>query len=332
MSLPIESFDHWFTTHPPKLAFKGSTQDDFESWHQQLYTRLYEMSGLTRMEDWQCEPQVESVLQEDRDDHTMELLNITTAPNYTMPVAVLRPKGNGPFVPMVALHGHGRGYVDVLGDYDDKTGEKKVAQHNYAYATEAVKQSYIVFAPDKRGFGTRAGDGSQCVDLTTAAIAMGISLIGIHTWDNMRMIDYLQTRDDVKPGPVGCIGLSGGGGGTLWLAAMDDRIGAAVISGHLANYANGLFAHICNVVPNVLEWADRSDIAGLIAPRPLFIESASEDECFSRERAVSAYEKLCNIYVAADARNKLDIEYFEGRHEWSGRMAWPWLKRWLITD
>jgi hypothetical protein len=116
----------------------------------------------------------------------------------------------------------------------------------------------------------------------------------------------------------------------MWLSALDERIGAAVISGHLAVYDKELFGCICNVVPQLLRWAERSDIAGLIVPRPLLVESASRDQFFSRGRTMKAYKALMGIYEAAGVPERLDIDLFEGIHEWSGRKAWPWLKRWLI--
>jgi len=325
----IAPFDHWFTENPPKLAFKGKSRSDFDSWHAALYAKMKALSGLDRMEVWRCEPAIESQEATDHGDHTRQLITLRTAPDYTMPVTVLRPKGVGPFTPVIALHGHGQGMNDVIGKAPTDALRERIKAHNYTYAIEAVREGYIVFAPDKRGFGSRGGESKMCVELATAAIVMGLSVIGIHTWDNMRLLDHVQSRGDVRPGAIGCLGLSGGGGGTMWLAAMDNRITAAVASGHIADYAEGQFAHICNVVPSMLEWADRGDFAGLIAPRPLLVESASEDECFSRERSLKAFATLERVYEAAGVRDRLDIDCFDGHHEWSGRKAWAFLKKWL---
>ena len=47
-------------------------------------------------------------------------------------------------------------------------------------------------------------------------------------WDVMRLIDYLETRDDVDPSRIGLIGTSKGGIETYLAAAADERIAAAV--------------------------------------------------------------------------------------------------------
>ena len=47
-------------------------------------------------------------------------------------------------------------------------------------------------------------------------------------WDNMRAIDYLQSRPEVQADKIGVTGASGGGAQTAFVMAIDDRIKAAV--------------------------------------------------------------------------------------------------------
>lgn len=47
-------------------------------------------------------------------------------------------------------------------------------------------------------------------------------------WDVMRLVDYLQTRDDVDPARIGLMGISKGGTETYLTAAVDTRIAAVV--------------------------------------------------------------------------------------------------------
>jgi len=332
MLTPMDALAQSCERSERRLTFHADDEQGAATWRKTLRSKLAELSGLDRMEVWHCQPKVQEDALEDMGDHLRQRALLQTAPNYWMPLYVLKPKGERPFTPLIALHGHGRGKDDVVGRAETEEEKEHVRRLNYDYALGAVRQGYIVFAPDKRGFGERKDETSNCLLLATSAILMGMSVIGMHTWDNQRLIDHIAARDDCRRGPVGCIGLSGGGGGTLWLAAMDKRVGAAVISGHLAVYDKGKFGCICNVVPHLLEWAERADIAGLIAPRPLLIESASQDQCYSRERTLKAYEHLQRIYEVSGVPDCLDIDLFEGRHEWSGRKAWPRLKRWLPSQ
>ena len=80
---------------------------------------------------------------------------------------------------------------------------------------------------------------------------------------------------------MGCAGLSGGGLQTLWAAALDKRIRCAVISGYMYGYKESLLDMpgncYCNYVPHLYEYMDMGDIAALIAPRPLLIETGNRD-------------------------------------------------------
>ena len=86
---------------------------------------------------------------------------------------------------------------------------------------------------------------------------------------------------------VGCMGISGGGTVTLFATALEPRIRAAMVSGYLNTFRDsiGSLAHcIDNYVPGILNWAEMHDVAGLIAPRPLFVESGEKDNIFPIRR------------------------------------------------
>ena len=95
------------------------------------------------------------------------------------------------------------------------------------------------------------------------------------------LLDYVQTRPEVQGQKIGAIGLSGGGLQVMWLAALDERIDCAVISGYFYGVNDSLL-HLsnncaCNYIPHMWEMADMGDVAALLAPRPLLIESARQD-------------------------------------------------------
>ena len=325
----LDALVRQFDDSPRRMAFTATTRDGWETWRRALHSKLTELSGLDRMARWTFEPELRTGATQDAGSYTRTRVELQTAPGYWTPFWLLVPKSDPPFTPIVALHGHGRGADDVVGLYETDDERNRMDELNYTYGTMAAERGYLVVAPDKRGFGERRDERNTCGTLAISALQLGMSVIGLHTWDNMRIIDWLLARDDVRPGPVGCIGLSGGGGGTMWLAAMDERVGCAVISGHLGNYENGSFGCICNAVPHLLQWADRGEIGGLIAPRPLLVESADRDQCYSRGSTLKAYEVTERVYRAAGVPERIDIDLFAGRHEWSGRKAWDWLERWL---
>jgi len=79
--------------------------------------------------------------------------------------------------------------------------------------------------------------------------------------------------------------------GALFSAALEPRIRAAMVSGYLNTFRDSVFSlsHcIDNYVPGILNWAEMYDIAGLIAPRPLFAESGERHRGERRQAQVVA--------------------------------------------
>ena len=103
----------------------------------------------------------------------------------------------------------------------------------------------------------------------------GFTWPGVMFWDDIRTVDYLLTRPDVDPRRIGCVGLSVGGLRSCHLAALDERIRAAVVVGWMASFPAQLKKHIRNtightkVVPGLYRHLDYPDVASLAMPTPL---------------------------------------------------------------
>ena len=103
---------------------------------------------------------------------------------------------------------------------------------NLDYARVLCRQhGYITLTPDLLTAGERVKAGMKPF-FTDDFYARhpGWSMFGKNLWDNMKAVDYLQGLAFVDPGRIGCTGHSLGGNGTLYLAAFDERIQAAVES------------------------------------------------------------------------------------------------------
>ena len=72
----------------------------------------------------------------------------------------------------------------------------------------------------------------------------------------MRAVDFLEARPAVDPARIGCLGISGGGMITLFTAALDTRIKAALVSGYLNSFHDSIMSiSHCedNYIPGVPE-------------------------------------------------------------------------------
>lgn len=86
---------------------------------------------------------------------------------------------------------------------------------------------------------------------------------------------------------------------------------------------------IDNYTPGLLLHAELPELIGLIAPRPLFLESGEHDPIFPVAGFRKAAAEIKGIYEAEGAGDKLEIDVFPGAHEISGRLSYDWLKRTL---
>jgi hypothetical protein len=89
--------------------------------------------------------------------------------------------------------------------------------------------------------------------------------------------------------------------------------------------------HFCGAqLPiGLLRYGELEDVACLVAPRPLLIESATMDDIFPIEASRKAAGTVRRGYTAVGAAERFDVDEFEGAHEWSGRKAYDWMRRWL---
>ena len=190
---------------------------------------------------------------------------------------------------MVCVPGHGRGVDDIVGIDDQGRDRTDKDGYQHDFAIQVVEHGMAAVAIEPMAFGCRRDPMTQkkglgvsaCQPVAGAALLLGQTMIGWRVWDVMRTIDWIETRPELDAKRVGCMGISGGGTCTLFSAALEPRIRAAMVSGYLNTFRDCIMSlsHcIDNYVPGILNWAEMYDVAGLIAPRPLFAESGERDD------------------------------------------------------
>jgi hypothetical protein len=202
-----------------------------------------------------------------------------------------------------------------------------------------VEHGYATFALEQLGFGARrdaaarkAGPAeNSCRPAACAALLFGQTMIGLRVWDAMRAIDYLATRPEIDIHRVATLGASGGGTTSLFTAAVDDRVQVGVVSAYFNTFRDSIvsISHCPdNYVPGLVHDMEMSDVAGLIAPRCLFVESGRLDRIFPIEGSQRAVEHTRQIYRTLGVPERMGYEAHEGGHEFSGTGAFEFLKRW----
>lgn len=338
---------HRFDAIGRQLGLRAATAEHLRLWQAEVRAHLRALIGLPAMQACPLDPRYDPV--EQLGDHTRQRVVIATEPGVHMPFYLLRPLDLSPGErrPVVlAPHGHGGGGKAAVAGRRDLPGiAAAIDRYHYDYGLSLVRAGFIVLCPDARGFGERRERtmppdvdplGGSCRVLNNMALPLGQTVTGMWVWDLMRLIDYVATRDDCDLRRVGCAGLSGGGLQTLWLAALDERVGCAVVSGYFYGYKDALLRLnqncSCNYVPGLWQRVDMGDIAALLADRPLLIESGSRDPLNGERGLANVSEQLAitrQAYALLGATDRLAHSVFEGEHRWHGADALPWLQHWL---
>lgn len=338
-----EHFENIFQKTFRSHTFQASTQEEFEIWSRSLRERLHELIGTKEMHLCPADP---IVLEEvPCKGYIRKKIVINTEEDVKMPFYMLVPddlKEGEKRTAVIACHGHGsNGKESVAGVRDREAVAAAIDHFNYNYGEVLAQKGYVVFAPDARGFGERRerydqGEDaeklltSSCSYLNVMAMSLGQTVMGMWLWDLMRLVDFAKTCDCVN-GHTVCVGLSGGGMQSLWLAAMDPRIECCVISGYFYGYLQSLLINyncLCNYIPNLWKVADIGDIGALICPRPVLIETGTEDDLNGKDgldNVLPQVEKIRKGMRLFGTEDHLFHDIFEGEHLWHGEKAIPWV-------
>jgi dienelactone hydrolase len=319
------------------MAFQASTSVEAEGWQHNLRAKLVELLGDFPGERCELLPRVTET--REFPTYTRETVLFQSRPNMTVLGYLLLPKDfEAPGPTILCLHGHGRGVDDIVGIQEDGTMRTEYGEYQNDFALQCVDRGYAALAIEQFGFGHRRDDvacqrgagNSSCQPSSGAAFLLGQTMIGWRVYDAMRSLDYLSTRSEIDMNRIGVMGISGGGTTTFYSAAIDERFKAAVVSGYFNTFRDSILSinHcIDNYIPGVLKYAEMYDIAGLIAPRAMFVESGTEDTIFPIDATRFAFDRAQEIFRTFGAEDRLGLEVFEAAHSFHGVGAFQFLNQ-----
>jgi dienelactone hydrolase len=317
------------------------------------------------------EPRAETVERVELDDHIRERIVFSTTPHFRVPAYVLIPRRlSGPAPAIVDLHSHGGMFLfgkEKVIDFG-RNHPAMTAYHEQNYdgrptATALVRRGYVVITIDAFFFGERrlmldadlrAGwDRSrysleqvrqlnqQCrgkeTTLAKSMVFAGATWPGVVAWDDMRTVDYLVTRPEVDPRRIGCLGISMGGYRSMYLAALDERIAAACVTGFMSTVRPMLRAHVdthswVHYLPELHRHLDWPDLVSLAAPRALMVQQCSQDRLFPPTGMRDAIAKIEAAYAKGGCRPQFSGRFSDEPHRFTRAMqdeAFDWFDQHL---
>ena len=151
---------------------------------------------------------VEKQLPDVRAHETRATLVIGSEPELRMRIAIYKPDRSGP-LPVIIREEHALGHLQEV---------PKIVDRGYLFVEFARED----LDPDKSDIVGPAEQAYPDADWATLAI---------WAWGAMRVVDYLQTREDVDQEKIGIVGHSRGGKMALVAGALDERFTLVVANG-----------------------------------------------------------------------------------------------------
>jgi len=324
---------------PLRLTFRAPDRKEAEAWQKKLRPKLIELVGGFPDKRTPLEPQ--TLETRDFPGYRREKLVFQSRPGVYVLGYLLTPKTAAPpYAAVIAIPGHGRGVDDIVGIDEHGQDRTEKVGYQYDYAVQVTEHGMAAVAIEPMAFGCRRdpvtakkGLGTTaCQPAAGSALLLGQTMIAWRVYDIMRTIDWIETRRELDPKRVGCMGVSGGGTATVFGAALEPRIRAVLVSCYLNTFRDSIMSvsHcIDNYVPGILNWAEMYDVAGLIAPRPLFAESGERDTIFPVAASRASFERVKKVYDVFGAGPLAEQEVFDGPHSFWGKRGLPFLAKHL---
>jgi len=251
-------------------------------------------------------PAARVLRREDRGDYLLEKLEIDNGEGARIPAWFLLPPGEGPFPAILYLHWHAGQYALGKDELFLETPARDARR-----GEDLVRRGFAVLAPDAWAFGERQGQGpggprekggAEEAALSKLFLWMGRTFLGMMIRDDRIALDYLAGRREIDARRIGATGISMGCTRTWWLAALDERIAAAVGICCMTRYeelvaSGGINGHgIYYFVPGMLKHFDMEAVVSLIAPRPYLDFCGEKDGLTPPAGTRKIYDFVAGVY------------------------------------
>ena len=205
----------------------------FAAWRERFAARLTELLG-----PWPAPVPLDTETLEvgPCDGYRRDRIVFDTEDTMSVPAYLLVPDGRPPpGAAVLAVHGHGPGKSQACGLEHTDAPEQRLRRCNWPGGATWCSR------PDLRCFGERLDwnpeDHYACDTNLVHAVMAGWNPLTQNLWDLCRALDVLGAHPARRPAASAWSGSPTAGTMTLFLAASDPRVAAAVVSGYFSSWA-----------------------------------------------------------------------------------------------
>lgn len=225
-------------------------------------------------------------------------ISFQTRPGVYATANLYVPDGKGPFPAVITMHGHwpaGRLYESFQ-----------------AISQTVALNGYVCLNIDAYGSGERTTldgkDEYHGANLGASLMNIGETLLGVQISDNMRGVDLLCSLPYVDPEKIGATGASGGGNQTMWLAALDDRIKAAVPVVSIGTFESYIMRSncVCELLPDGFTFMEEAGVVAMVAPRAIkMCNNMVDNPTFLSSEMLRSYNNAYPVFKMLNVENNI---------------------------
>ena len=260
----------------------------------------------------------EKLVKNDRFNIEKVKLNSSSDIRLSFDIIIGTPTKNVKNKTVIMLHGFTSSPEKIMGlaerDYTNNIGEF------------FLENGYNVIAPFLFNHGERLSNIAGMLSL------LGTTLEWFEVNKVISTINYLKEIDVINSTNIGIYGISGGGTIAMYAAALENRIDCVVSSGIVQNRLKSFSDYASRkgfykrkdfnlryhyFVPSFPFYYiyNFSEIAKLIAPKPMRIEAGREDKILFKYNFIEECEKIKNQYDILGKNKNFSCHIHDGVHE-----------------
>ncbi|GAA2461546.1 alpha/beta hydrolase family protein [Agromyces soli] len=319
--------------HTPRFHFDPENTD-VEAWREETLAAVLATLG---QEPPACEPNPVLLGEIELDGFIQQRWMMDVEDGLSTIVAVNRPSGGteeSTWAPILCWHGHDMGGKEpIMGNRSTALLRSYADDDGYNYGAVMARHGFVTIGVDWMGHGDfdeqrkwrisspqKGVEMDWCDTYYLNATILGMTPLGINIAHGKRVLDFVTTLPYVQDGPIGVMGVSGGGTMSLWSALADPRIAATEIICYSDTFPDfGVRdSNYCGmqITPGLFSLVDVSDLQGLLFPRALMVDLGFFDDCFMLESAGPCADRVEEIYRRAGASHRFRRQLFAAGHSW----------------
>lgn len=314
---PERSQRLWSRDYGSIEAFVKSVEANRERWRKVLNPPPLEPTGA-----------LEKTPYEPLSDLGGEWLSLPLGKIKAEGLLAIPKSGDAPFPLVIAQHG--------IGSTPERTfGLQNPEDAYHHYAQQLVEAGFAVLAP----FNLREREPRNRIE--RLARLADTTLPGIEFTRMQCLLTETLKNDKIDPERVGIWGLSLGGLATMFWMPLEERIKVGIVAAWFNHRTNKM------AVPDpryscFLETAEEHaffrgwltefsdyDVASLICPRPLLIQTGKTDGIAWWEQVIEEFDLSRAHYDKLGIGERAELDIHEGGHEVRIETGMPFLKKWL---